>query len=88
MKQETYEKKMLKHEERFDKLWKKIVEDTNTYVAKNPKKTMYRLTTVEDFVNNLCLSGAWIFDRNNHKFPRDRGSLTKKIRKALGYTFP
>ena len=39
------------------------------------------------FVNNLCLSGAWIFDRNNHKFPRDRGSLTKKIRKALGYTF-
>ena len=27
MRKKTYEKRMLKHEERFNKLWEKIVED-------------------------------------------------------------
>ena len=88
MKPETYIKKMKAYEERFDKLWMKIVEDTNKYVAKNPEKTMYSLNSVENFSDYMCKSGAWIQDRINGKKPKDRGSLTKKIRKALGYTYP
>lgn len=89
MRKTTYIKKMKKHEERFDKLWGMIVEDTNRYIEKNPKKTMYSFhNNIEKFSDSMCKSGAWIVDRINGKMPRDRGSLTKKIRKALGYTFP
>tara|TARA_R110002049_G_scaffold179366_2_gene346418 strand:+ start:1008 stop:1277 length:270 start_codon:yes stop_codon:yes gene_type:complete len=89
MRKTTYIKKMKKHEERFDKLWGMIVEDTNRYIEKNPETTMYSFqNNIEKFSDSMCKSGAWIVDRINGKMPRDRGSLTKKIRKALGYTFP
>lgn len=89
MKKETYIKRMKKHEERFDKLWGMIVEDTNRYIEKNPTRSMYSFSNnIEKFSDSMCKSGAWIVDRINDKYPRDRGSLTKKIRKALGYTFP
>ncbi len=89
MKKSTYVKKMKTHEEKFEKLWKKIVDDTNNYIDKNPKTAIYHFqNNVQMFSDHLCKSGAWIQDRINGKYPRDRGSLTKKIRKALGYTFP
>ena len=88
MKKATYVKKMKAHEERFDKLWRKIVDDTNEFIDKNPETTMYSLNRVERMSDYICLSGAWIKDRINHKNPKDRGSLTKKIRKALGFTYP
>ena len=88
MKKETYIKKMKANEERFDKLWSKIVDDTNTYIEKNPERIMYDLQSIEKFSDHMCKSGAWIQDRINDYFPQDRKSLTKKIRKALGYTFP
>jgi len=88
MRRETYIKRMKANEERFDKLWRKIVDDTNSYIEKNPETSMYSLqNNVEKFSDHMCKSGAWIQDRINGKMPRDRGSLTKKIRKALGYTY-
>ena len=88
MRKETYVKKMKANEERFEKLWRKMVDDTNLFIEKNPEATMYSLQSVEKFSDSMCKSGAWIQDRINGKYPRDRGSLTKKIRKALGYTYP
>ena len=89
MRKETYIKKMKKHEERFDKLWGMIVEDTNRYIEKNPETAIYHFRNdVEKFSDSLCKSGAWVQDRLNGYFPSNRKSLTKKIRKALGYTFP
>ncbi len=89
MRKTTYIKKMKKHEERFDKLWGMTVEDTNRYIDKNPTRSMYSFSNnIEKFSDSMCKSGAWIQDRINGKMPKDRGSLTKKIRKALGYTFP
>ena len=38
MKRETYVKRMKANEERFDKLWRKIVDDTNSYIEKNPEE--------------------------------------------------
>jgi len=88
MRKETYIKRMKANEERFDKLWRKIVDDTNSYIEKNPETSMYSLqNNVEKFSDYMCKSGAWIQDRINGKMPTDRGSLTKKIRKALGYTY-
>ena len=85
MKKETYIKRMKANEERFDKLWRKIVDDTNLYIEKNPDTTMYNLqNNVEKFSDHMCKSGAWIQDRINGKMPKDKGSLTKKIRNALG----
>ena len=89
MRKTTYIKKMKKHEERFDKLWGMIVEDTNLFLHKNPDTAIYHFqNNVEKFSDHLCKSGAWIQDRINGYIPSNRKSLTKKIRKALGYTFP
>ena len=41
MRKKTYIKKMKKHEERFDKLWKMIAEDTNLFLDKNPETAIY-----------------------------------------------
>jgi hypothetical protein len=87
MEKKEYLNKMKEHENAFDELWIKIVDDTNTYLSNNKEKTTISdLSQIEKFADSLCLSGAWIYDRNNHKYPKDRGSMTKKIRKALGFT--
>ena len=78
---------MKQHEDSFDKLWRKIVDDTNDFIKDNPEMTMYSLQHIEKFSDSLALSGAWMQDRINGKTPKDRGSLTKKIRKALGFTY-
>jgi hypothetical protein len=88
-----YEAKMKKHEQAFDKLWKKMVDDTNQFIKDNPDRSMSQFqNSIEKFIDQLCLSGAWITDRINGKsgVPSSsnyRGSLSKKIRKALGYTY-
>ena len=89
MRKETYIKKMKAHEERFDKLWAKMVKDTNDFIEKNPNTTMYSFqNNIENFTGQLCLSGAWIQDRINGFEYRHKLGLTKKVRKALGYTLP
>jgi len=88
MTKKAYTKRMKQHEESFNKLWTKMVDDTNEFIKDNPEKTMYSLNNnIEHFCDHLALSGAWIQDRINGKMPKDRGSLTKKIRKALGFTY-
>ena len=88
MKKETYIKRMKSHEDKFDILWAKIVKDTNEFIKDNPDVGMYSLqNNIEKFSDSMTLSGAWIQDRINGKTWNNRSSLTKKIRKALGYTF-
>ena len=82
---------MKEHENSFDVLWMKIVKDTNEFIESNPKldtKKASEESSTEKMVDSICLSGAWIMDRLKGKYPKDKGSLTKKIRKALGYTLP
>lgn len=94
MRKQTYINKMTKHELRFNKLWHKIVWDTNEFIKTNPDINMHSLqgTRIENLIDYLIISGAWIEDRFNKKSgvtssKNYRGSLTKKVRKALGYTF-
>lgn len=87
-----YQKRMKQHEKSFDKLWQKMVSETNEFIKDNPKKSMYSLNEIEKFCDQLCLSGAWIQDRINGYYGTThhksyKKSLTKKIRKALGFTF-
>jgi hypothetical protein len=88
MTRKVYEKRMKQHEATFDRLWQKMVKDTNQFIKDNPDNTMYSLRNLDRFTDSLALSGAWIVDRINGKYPRDRGSLTKKIRRALGFSIP
>ena len=90
MTKEEYINKMKQHEIEFELLWRKIVDDTNDFIKDNPDGVYTDVFTnnVEIFIDTLCLSGAWIHDRLNNKKPRDRGSLTKNIRKVLGYIYP
>jgi len=93
MTKKRYIQRMEKHDQSFAKLWNKIVDDTNAFIADNPDVGMYSLqnSKVETLSDYLCLSGAWIQDRINGKTGARYGkkynqSLTKKVRKALGYT--
>jgi hypothetical protein len=87
-----YATKMAEHSKQFDEIWTKIVQDTNIFISENGKlsEPIGNIGKVESFIDNLCLSGAWVEDRlngysglpamNSYKLSR-----TKKIRKALGY---
>lgn len=88
MDKQEYLKRMKEHEDSFDKLWMKIVDDTNEFIRTNPKSGAADENCIEKMVDSLCLSGAWIKDRLNGLYPKDRKSLTKKVRKALGYAIP
>ena len=90
MRTETLKKRMLKHEQSFDKLWACIIKDVNIYVETNPESTFYpfKFSNIDMFIDSLCLSGAWIQDRLDKKTGSPdsneyKGSLTKKIREAL-----
>ena len=91
MTEKQFIKRLKDHENKFNALWQEIVKDTNDYIKDNPETNMYSLqSNVENFIDQLCLSGAWVQDRINGKAGsphsnKYRGSLTKKIRKALGY---
>lgn len=88
MTKEVFIEKMKQHESEIDKIWMKIVEDTNKFIKQNPEVSMYSFqNNIENFSDDLCLKGAWIQDRINGKMPKDRGSLTKKIKKALGFIY-
>lgn len=90
MTKEAYLKRMKQHEETMDRLWIKIVNDTNEYIRSNKPESPPH-NQIEKFSDQLCLAGAWVYDRSQGKTCTThnsayRGSLTKKIRKALGYT--
>ena len=91
MDKQEYLRRMKEHEDSFEALWMKIVGDTNEFIESNPKLDTEKAleeSSIEKMVDSICLSGAWIMDRLKGKYPNDRGSLTKKVRKALGYTLP
>ena len=90
MDKQEYLRRMKEHENSFDVLFMKIVEDTNNFIESNQldTKNASEESSIEKMVDGICLSGAWIMDRLKGKYPNDRGSLSKKIRKALGYTLP
>lgn len=88
MTRNRYLKRMKQHEASFDKLWMKMVNDTNEYIESEKESKTSTADKLERFIDQLSLSGAWIQDRLNDKRRYDRGSLTKKIRRALGYTLP
>lgn len=72
-------------------IWVKEVTAINEFL-KNNKEGIDPPNYIEKIVDNRCLSGAWIYDRIQSKTctihnPQYKGSLTKKIRNALEYTF-
>jgi hypothetical protein len=88
MKTTDFENKMKKHARKFDELWTKIVSDVN----EGRKNELPIGNETEKLIDNLCLAGAWINDRLTGKSgiihaKEYRGSLSKKVRKALGYTY-
>ena len=85
MKKKTYEKQMAERMMQINKQWAKIVELTNEFIKDNPDVGTYSLQNVEKLADQLSLSGAWLYDRINNVYYRDKKSTTNKIRKALGY---
>ncbi len=88
---EQLEKRLLDLERmHFDVFHQKAVMAVNEYLSYKPygSEPTDKISKISD---NVCLSGAWIYDRVQskictHTHRNYKGSLTKKIRKALGFT--
>ena len=85
MTKDEFIKKMVDYETIQDEVWAKIVTDTNDFIRDNPQCDFAELREVEGIAEGLIFSGAWIIDRLKNKSPLRRGSVTKKLRRLLGY---
>lgn len=78
------------HKKFQNEVWEKTFLAVLSYVDENGTTDDIH-HTIQAYIDDLCLSGAWIQDVLNgytgtpHGL-KYRGSLGKKIRKALGYT--
>ena len=87
-------KKMQNQIKQFDN-WmsqtdKEIIDFVDKYGIVSEYTLQGSLHNAEKLTDSLCLSGAWIQDKLTGRVgvpshPEYRGSLTKKVRKALGY---
>lgn len=77
-----------KRNKQFARVWQRTVNDMNTYLETHETVQGYQLNTeIENLADYMALSGAWLYDRSNGKQRKDKGSMTGKIRKALGFTY-
>ena len=78
------------HRKSLNELWADIYKDVNEF-TEDGEKSIIDLPEANSLVSDLLFNGSWIDDRL-HGFTGTVGSktynksLTKKIRKSLGYT--
>lgn len=73
-----------------DNQWPAIVTAVNEYLSENPEsEDPFSSASIDRKVDTLALSTGWIYDRLRGTSPMgmypDKRSVTKKLRKALGY---
>lgn len=85
MTKQEYIERMAQYETIQDEIWAMIVRDTNDFIRDNPNPKIGELREVEGMAEGLCMSGTWIIDRLTGKNPLRNGSLSKKVRRVLGY---
>ena len=85
MTKQEYIERMVQYETIQDEIWAMIVRDTNDFIRDNPNQEIGELREVEGIAEGLCMSGTWIIDRLTHKNPLRNGSITKRVRRILGY---
>ena len=86
-------KRILKRHEMNQKRNQKDADEINEFLLKYGAVDNYDLLYNDDFqraYEGPCFHGAWLYDRIQDKIAYSggsdyRGSMTKKIRKALGY---
>lgn len=88
------DKKLQNRIKQFDKLMSKTDQEIIDFIEAHGVVSEYTfmgsLNNANKLTDSLCLSGAWVRDRltgfsGAPNTPEYRGSLTKKVRKALGY---
>lgn len=63
-------------------------EDGKEVNTDEPISWAYELEYYDQYIDQILFIGSWIHDRMNGKTRYSKKSLTKKIRKVLGYTYP
>jgi hypothetical protein len=81
----------------FDTEWHflkdELVKLTNAYIYSNSEEERDNFaqldygTDFERLIDDLALMRAWIEDRLNGRYPKDKKSMTRKMRRILGYTY-
>ena len=85
MTKQEYTERMQQYEAIQDEVWAMIVRDTNDFIRDNPNHKIGELRDIEIIAEGLCMSGTWIIDRLTGKNSLRNGSLSKKVRRVLGY---
>lgn len=81
---------------RFDPLHREMVKVVNEYISGSPDDKRHDFESLDSMshvtisrqLDDIALLRGWIEDRLNGRFPKNRNSRTKKIRRALGYSIP
>ncbi len=85
MTKQEYIERMVQYETIQDEVWAMIVRDTNDFIRDNPNQEIGELREVEGIAEGMCTDGTWIIDRLTRKNPLRNGSLSKKVRRVLGF---
>lgn len=85
-----FENKMIDHKKAIDLIIDKINIDVIEFTNENKNTSMYDLRGTDNFCDELIQSAGWIKDKINDTLntEKPKKSLVRKLRKALGYTFP
>lgn len=79
------------HTQFEDELWPQVEKLVNSFREEHEPTTPEYEEEIDKFIEHLCLSGSWLYDRiagnsTNVGAKEYRKSLTKKVRKVLGFT--
>lgn len=81
------QEKLRVHRDSFEGLRQATVNDLNAYLQERNSVTDWNIDhELENLADNLVSLAGWIYDRKNGKTPKDRGSMYKRLRKAVGYS--
>ena len=88
---QEFENRARKYNNELSQQWKEIVKDVNDYLMDNENPGIKDWSEHHKLIENFALQAAWIHDRLTGKngvpgHRKYRGSMTKKIRRILGYS--
>lgn len=88
MTKEEFEKLMGEQCGKIQSVFVKMIKITQEFKKESPDTTLYSMPELDRRISDIAEGAAWFVDDLNSVRKDQRGSMTKKIRKALGYTIP
>lgn len=92
MTKKEFETKIFTYHQLLDDIFDQMIKDVNFYIDDNGHTSIENIERLEPTIDRIIRMGGWISDRLNGfaTYPNGNNykkSLSKKLRKILGYTY-